>query len=90
MQLVHAFYGLKISGEIWRKMFKDHIVNCLGFTPITIDPEIYYQRNTKEDGNDYYEILLVYADDVLACSHDAKAVMAGIAANSEINNDIIA
>ena len=52
MKLVRALYGLKISGASWRKMFKHHIVNCLGFTPSTIDPDMYYRRNQKENGTD--------------------------------------
>ena len=42
------------------------------------------------DGNDYYEILLVYVDNVLAYSHDSEAVMVGIAAKFDIKNDRIA
>ena len=49
-----------------------------------------YQQNTKDDGTDYYEILLVYVEDVLACNYYAKAVMAGISAKFEIKNDDIA
>ena len=51
---------------------------------------MYYQRNTKENGTDYYKLLLVYVEDVLACSHNAKAVMAVIAKTFDINNDEIA
>ena len=90
MKLVRALYGLKISGVSWRKMFEDHIVNCLRITPSTIDSNMYYQRNTNEDGTDYYKLLLVYVDNVLACIHDAKEVMTGIAEKFEINNDEIA
>ena len=90
MKLVPPLYGLEISGVSWRKMFKYHIVNCLGFAPSTIDPDMYYRCNTKEDSTDYYDVLLVFVDNVLACIHDAKAVMAGIAAKFEINNDKIA
>ena len=52
--------------------------------------QIYYQHNTKEEGTYYYELFLVYVDDVLACSHDVKVVMARIAAEFEIKNDNIA
>ena len=83
-------YGLKISGAFWRKIFKDTIINSLGFTSFTIDPDMYYKCNTKEDVTDYYELLLVYVDNILACSHDAKAVMSGIATKFEIKNDEIA
>ena len=66
MKLVRAFYGLKISGAGWRNISKDHIVIVLGFTPSTIDLYMYYQRNTRQDGNAYYDILLVYVDNLLA------------------------
>ena len=72
MKLIRALYGLKISGASWRNVFKYHIVNFLGFAPSTIDPDMCYKRNTKEYGTDYYELLLVYFDDVLACIHDAN------------------
>ena len=40
MKLVCALYGLKSSGASWRKMFKDHIVINLGFTPSTINTDM--------------------------------------------------
>ena len=55
MKLVRAVYGLKILGLSKRKMSKYHIVNCLKFSPSTIDPDMYYQRNTNEEGTNYYE-----------------------------------
>ena len=71
-------------------MPKDHIVNDLVFTPSTIDPRIYYRRNTKYDGTNYYDILLVYVDGVLVWIHYAKAVMAIISEKFDIKNDNIA
>ena len=89
MKLVRAVYGLKILGLSKRKMSKYHIVNCLKFSPSTIDPDMYYQRNTKEVGTGYYEILLFYVVNVYACSHDTEAVMAVIKEKFEIKNDNI-
>ena len=89
MKLVRVLYGLKSSGASWRKMFKDHVVDKLEFTPSVVDPDMYYQRNVKADGTEYYELLLVYVDDVLACSHDPKGIMLGIAAKFDIKNDEI-
>ena len=89
MKLVRALYCLKKSGASWRKMFKDQIVNCLGFTPRTNDPNMYYQHKKRQDGTGYCELLLVYVEDVLACSHYEKAVMAGIASKFDIKNDDI-
>ena len=47
----------------------------MGFNTSTIDTDMYYRRNKKEDSTDYYEILLVCVDHVLACIHDAKAAI---------------
>ena len=51
---------------------------------------MYYRCITKNRGTDYYNILLVYDDDVLSCSHDEKAVIAGIEETFETKNDVIA
>ena len=47
MKLVRVLYGLKITGASWRKMFKYHVVNCLGFNPSTIDPDMFYQSRKR-------------------------------------------
>ena len=59
MELVRALYGLKSSLAIWRKISKDQILIFLGFTPSTIDPDMYYRHTAKEGGTDYYYLLLV-------------------------------
>lgn len=68
-------------------MFKTFIEQHLGFTPSLIDPDLYYRRQSRPDGDDYYELLLVYVDDVLACSHDPEAIMKSIGQKFEIKND---
>ena len=56
-------------------MFKDHIVQHLGFTPSITDPDMYYRKAKRPDGSMYYELLLVYVDDVLAMSHSPRDIM---------------
>ena len=41
-------------------------------------PNVWIQPVTKLDGFKYNKMLLVYVDDVLCISHDAKATMRGI------------
>ncbi len=76
---VDAAYSYPLRIEVkWRflpKIFKDFIEQRLGFVPSTIDPDIYYRKNITPEGIAYYELLLVYVDDVLAMSHDPKAIM---------------
>jgi hypothetical protein len=76
--IVRALYGLKSSGAAWRS----HLVNTLttlGFTSCLADPDVWYGENTKPDGFQYYEYVLVYVDDVLTISHDSERIMKALA-----------
>ena len=87
MKLVRALYGLKSSGASWRQMFKEYIVSRMGFVPSSLDGDMYYRRSKDEQGACYYELLLVYVDDVLAISHDPEAIMKVIGQGFEIKNN---
>ena len=47
----------------------------MNFVPTQAYPDFYRQILRKPNGEDYYELLLVYVDDVLACSHNPQAIM---------------
>jgi hypothetical protein len=49
-------------------MFSNFVTNTLGFTPTRIDPDVYYRKGIRPNGDAYYEYILVYVDDVLAIS----------------------
>lgn len=68
-------------------MLKTFIEQHLGFTPSLVDPDLYYRRQSRQGAGDYYELLLVYVDDVLACSHDPSKIMKSIGEKFEIKND---
>ena len=87
MKLCRALYGSKSSGASWRQMFKECIESTLEFVPSKVDSDIYYRRNRKPNGEYYYELLLVYVDDVLAISHDPGTIMEMIGHRFEIKND---
>lgn len=86
-KLVRALYGLKSSGAAWRAMFSTFIREGLGFTSTRIDPDVYYRRSVKENGEPYYEYLLVYVDDVLVVSQAPAEVMKCIGREFQIKND---
>ncbi|KAL7528644.1 hypothetical protein ACHAWF_002640 [Thalassiosira exigua] len=48
---------------------------------------MYYRKSSKPDGTLYYELLLVYVDDVLAISHDPEKIMETIGKRFEIKNN---
>ena len=72
--IVRALYGLKSSGARWR----DHCAATLRdahFKSCPADPDVWMRPNTKPDGTQYWEYVLLYVDDALACSHDPQAIM---------------
>ena len=55
-------------------MFADTLI-AMNFVPTQADPDVYRRKSRKPDGEEYYELLLVYVDNVMACSHDPQAIM---------------
>jgi hypothetical protein len=47
----------------------------MGFKGTKADPDVYIHAQVKPDGFEYYEMLLIYVDDILCVSHDPKPVM---------------
>ena len=70
-----AAYGLKSSGNSWRQVMSQFITETLGFQNTIADPDVYRRESRKPDGTSYYELLLVYVDDLLCVSHNPKDVM---------------
>jgi len=79
MIITRALYGLKSSGAAWRAMFSDFIINQLGFSSTIVDQDVYRRKSFYKDENGvtvpYYELLLVYVDDVLLVSKSPNDVM---------------
>ena len=69
-----ALYGGKSSGaDFWR-----HLRTCmqhLGFTSCKADGDIWMRPTQKEDGQDYWEYVLLYVDDALCISERGKDVL---------------
>jgi hypothetical protein len=72
VKVVRALYGLKSSGASWRNMLQKTIQEEMGFLPTQADPDVYRRRASKPDGFEYWELLLVYVDDILIISHEPK------------------
>jgi hypothetical protein len=50
------------------------ITGCC-YTSSKVDPDVWLHKAAKDDGFEYYEMLFVYVDDILALSHHAKNVI---------------
>ncbi len=72
--IVRALYGLKSSGAAWHAVFAESI-KAMGFENSMADPDVWFHPAAKENGFDYYEYFMVFFDDILVLSHQAKEVM---------------
>ena len=79
-------YGLKSAGATWRTSFAQALAQ-LEFRSTHGDPDAYIKPQTKPDGTRYYEMLLVYVDDILVLSHDTKPIIDGIASQFQLKED---
>ena len=72
-----ALYGLKSSGAAFRSKLAG-VLNDMNFRPSLADPDVWLRAATKPDGFTYYEIVLVYVDDVMVISHIPLSTIEGI------------
>lgn len=58
-----ALYGLKSSRAAWQSMFAG-ILTDLQCSSSLADPDIWLRPTTKKNGDQYYEYIFVYVDDL--------------------------
>ena len=75
--VVRALYGLKSAAAAFRKFMAERL-DDLGFTSSLADPDVWMRAAVKPNGDEYYEYLLMYVDDLLAVSINPRAVLEGI------------
>jgi hypothetical protein len=76
MVITRALYGLRTSGASWRQMLSDTLQGPeFGYRQSRGDPDVYLKRRSRPNGSDYYEMILVFVDDILCISHDPKSFM---------------
>jgi len=83
-----ALYGLKSSGAAFRAHLAEAL-HDLGYASSKGDPDIWIRPATKGNGATYYEMMLVYVDDLICISHDPKATMHGIQHTFKLKGDKI-
>ena len=72
--ITRALYGLRSSGASWRAMLA-RTLEDFGFQNTMADPDVWRRRSKRENGTEYYELLLVYVDDILLVSHQPKPTL---------------
>ena len=69
-----ALYGGKVAG----RNFWHHLRDCmghLGFFSSRADPDVWLRLSKRSTGEEYYEYVLLYVDDVLVISESAEKVL---------------
>jgi hypothetical protein len=69
--VVRSLYGLKSAGAAFRAALAE-VLKDLGYTSTKADPDVWIRAAVKPNGHQYYEMLFVYVDDILALSHQAE------------------
>ncbi len=59
----------------------------LNYLPTKADPDVWIRPAVKPDSFEYYEMTLVYVDDIMCISHDPKATMKGIKTAFKLKDD---
>jgi hypothetical protein len=82
-----ALYGLKSSGAAWRAMFASSLVE-MGFKNTLADPD-FWIRPAVYNEFEYYEMILVYVDDILCISKETTPIMKRIASMYRLKDESI-
>jgi hypothetical protein len=89
MIITRALYGLRTSGASWRQILADTLLSQeFGYFPSRGDPDVYMKRRSRPNGSDYYEMVLVFVDDILCISHIPKEFMDKIAKIYDLRSSV--
>jgi len=75
MIIARALYGLNSSGVAWRSTLAQ-TMETLGYRPTQADPDVWIKNATKQNGEPYYKLMLIYVDDVLQIAEHPEEDMA--------------
>ena len=72
--VVRALYGLKSASAAFRA-FMAKKLDEIGFQSSPADPDVWMRPAIKPNGDEYYEYILMYVDDILAISMDPTSIL---------------
>ena len=87
--IVRALYGLQSAGAAFRAFLAEKL-DEMQYKPTQADPDVWIRPAVKQDGEEYYEYVLVYVDDILCMSHQPDVTMKEIANTFKWKGDSIA
>ena len=81
-----VLYRLKSSSAAFRSILAE-VIYDMGYWPLKADLDVYLKPAIKSNGFQYYEILLVYSDDILSISHQPLEATNGIKSVFKLKGD---
>jgi hypothetical protein len=89
MIVCKALYGLKSSGAAFRALLSETLRD-LGYVATKADPDVYIRPATRDDGFQYYEMVLTYVDDILHLSHNPPVTIEMLKRVFKLKDDKVA
>ena len=84
--ITRALYGLTSAGASFHAFMAQKLDN-MGVKSSTANLDVWMRPAIKIDGEEYYEYILVYVDDIIAVSMKAREVMDKISTKFKFKND---
>lgn len=88
MIVARALYGLCGAGASFRSFLASKL-DDLGFTPCVADPDVWMRAAVRSNGDEYYEYMLCYVDDLLCVSENPEATLKDLGKTFQFKNDEI-
>jgi Reverse transcriptase (RNA-dependent DNA polymerase) len=86
--VVKALYGLKSASFSFRSYMAEKLTD-MGFLSSIADPDVWLRAAIKGDGEEYYEYVLMYVDDILVISIDPRSILEDVQRTFKLKNDKI-
>ena len=86
--VVKALYGLKSASFSFRSFMAEKLAS-MGFQSSMADPDVWLRAAIKSVGEQYYEYVMMYVDDILALSNNARAILEEIQDTFKFKKDKI-
>ena len=86
--IVRALHGLKSASFSFRSFMAEKLAD-FGFQSSLADPDVWLRASSKPDGEQYYEYVLMYVDDILAISCNPRAILEDVQKTFKLKNDKI-
>lgn len=88
MLVVRALYGLRGAGASFRAYLASKL-HDMGFVPCVADPDVWMRPATKANGEEYYDYILCYVDDIMCISEDPEKILKELGQTFQFKNDEI-